>query len=198
LSKEEIYAVRQTLKARNKIRRGEHIEMKDKYAVAPMDHDIKWRTYIVLAAAAVFVPMWITSAWQDAVSHRTLGAIIAAFASILVISFLISSWRLRPTGYEVDNDSIHLLTTAGETRILLSAVTYLRRFEMSRPDLLRWWLLGWTPFAYTNPVRTGRTYKAITDRTRTVLIVAETRYLISPADPDAFVGDMQTRLGRRR
>jgi hypothetical protein len=172
----------------------------NKYVAAPMVGHLKWITYIAVALAAILITLGIPLAWQDAIAHRTLSAVAHAGISIVLACFVVYSWLMRPVQYEVDDDSLKILTAARVTQIPLSAVTGVRRYQMSKQNLLSMWLYGEGGiFSYRGrrPIEgLGTVAMTVTDRSRAVLIDAESKYLISPADPDAFIADVTNRLGK--
>ena len=148
-----------------------------------MDAPTRIKTLIVCLLAIFAVYMIFSS---NSPAHTGIWCALL----LLMLLLIFKKWHLAPYVYGLDDDCIVIADRVTEVRIPLSEVKKISRMEeISTP-----WYAGGI-FA-----RTGRhsdvTF-SVTNRRHAVLIEAKQKYIITPAEPDKFVPEVQALLGKK-
>ena len=154
------------------------------YRVAPMDVSARTGTVLVFAMTVACIVAGILKA--------EVRPLIAAAALLLVLTWM--SWQVAPKRYDLTDDAL-VIIRAWPFRDISIAVQDIR--EVKRVEFSPWTTMGTLYvgglFSYSGRCwnkQLGGFYSGITDFKRTVLIVANEKFVISPERPDEFVGDI--------
>ncbi len=163
------------------------------YKVAPMD--------TVTRVVTIFYHLLTLGMLAYAVIEPDARPMLIAVAVLVVTAWF--SWQIAPKSYEVTDDAVIIGRgwPFSDVRIPLQDIREVRPVKLNPWKTMRTFGVGGLYSAsgrFRSP-DVGAFYGAITDNSRTVYIAAASdNYVISPEDPEQFVADMQSRVGRSR
>ena len=158
------------------------------YNVAPMDAMARAGTVLVFAMTVACIVAGILKA--------EVRPLIAAAALLLVLTWM--SWQVAPKRYDLTDDALVIIRAWPFRNISIPAqdIREVKRVEFSPWTAMGTLYVGGL-FSYSGRLwnkQLGGFYSGITDFKRTVLIVANGKFVISPERPDEFIGDIDVMI----
>lgn len=159
------------------------------YKPAPMQPVILGVTIFVFLIPAFFVAMALLST-KDALIWLSP----AAFTCVVILGCA----QYRPFGFKITSDSVRIVKGWPFTTIVIpiSEIQSVRRYKFTWMTIRAFGVGGlFSAGGYFWDRQIGSFYAAITDQSRAALVKARKNYIISPADPDAFIATLESRIG---
>lgn len=159
------------------------------YKSAPMQPAILGVTIFVFALLLFFIIESIISP-----SDFKVWLLSASFVALIILG----STQYRPFRYEITSDAVKVIKGWPFINITIpvSEIHSAERYEFTKLTLRLFGVGGlFCAGGYFWDKQIGYFHASITDQNRSVLIRSKKNFVISPADPDAFINALRDRIG---